>query len=136
MAASVERHDLDRTAAAWGMGRVWRTTWRAIEHLLYDGAASVPLRSWARHLGDVRERSIFDHHLARWLSPYSELPLHLALARMAGVAREEIEPAGGESWRAKLGRMTSALRNPGAPVVRRPRATRGGEDRPEEHGAS
>jgi hypothetical protein len=118
MAALVDQRDLDRTAAAWNMGRVWQSTWRAIEHLLYDGPASIPLRSWARHLEEVRERSVLEHHLVRWLSPYAELPLWRAVSRMVRVAREEIQPAAGESWRGKLGRITSALRKPGAPVVR------------------
>lgn len=118
MAASIDQRDLDRTADAWGMTRVWRSTWRAIEHLLYGGRSSMPLRVWARHLEDVRERSILEHHLVRWLSPYTELPPRRAVGRMLRVAREEIRPAAGESWRGKLGRITSAVRNPGAPVVR------------------
>jgi hypothetical protein len=118
LAVSVDEHELDRTAAAWGLERVWRVTRRAIDHLLDGGPSSFPLRSWARHLEEVRERSVFEHHLMRWLSPYSELPPAAALARNLSVLRREISPGAGESWLEKLGRTTKALRNPSAPVAR------------------
>jgi len=121
VAGSVDRAELDRTAAAWGIGRVWRTTSRAIDHLFYEGPRSVPLRSWARHLADVRERSVFEHHLSRWASPFSELPPRRALGEMPRVARKEIAPSEGERWRDKLVRMMRALSTPSAPVRRRKR---------------
>ena len=126
VAGSVDRSELDRTAAAWGIGRVWRTTSRAIDHLFYEGPQSLPLRSWARHLADVRERSVFEHHLCRWASPFSELPPRRAVANALGVLRTELQPAPGEGWHQKLGRTTRALRRPTAPVARRKR--HGGPD--------
>jgi len=122
LASSVDPGELERTARAWGMERVWRTTRRAIDCLFYRGAPPLPLRTWARHLPDVRERSVLEHHMTRWLSPYWELPLNAALARNVQVLGEEIRPSAGEGWRDKLRRTTRALRNPRAPVARRDRA--------------
>ncbi len=122
LATSVDPGELERTARAWGVERVWRTTRRAIDCLFYAGAPSLPLRTWARHLPDVRERSVLEHHLTRWLSPYGELPPRAALAHNVHLFSQEIAPAAGEGWREKLGRTTRALRNPRAPVSRRDQA--------------
>ena len=132
LAAPLDRSELDRTAAAWGMTRVWRTSWRAIEGVFHGGASTFPLRTWARHLAEVRERSVFEHHLTRWLSPYWELPPLPALSRMTQVVRRELGPAPGETWGDKVGRARRALRNPHVPVSRhhpeRPRQAGGNED--------
>jgi hypothetical protein len=119
--ASVDRTDLDRTAAAWGIRRVWQTTSHAIDRMFYGGSRSFPLRTWARHLEDVRERSVFEDHLCRWLSPFSELPPRRAIAGAVQVFADELRPAAGETRREKLGRTARALRSPAAPVVRRRR---------------
>jgi hypothetical protein len=117
VAATVDDDDLRRTAGAWGIRRVWETTSRALEAIFHGGRRSVPLRSWARHLPQVRERSIFEEHLARLLHPYWAEPPHRASASAARTLRASVSPLPGESWGEKLGRTRGALRNPTAPVA-------------------
>ena len=120
-AAGVDDQELDRTARAWGIGRVWRTTRRAIDGLFYGGKQTVPLRTWARHVVAVRERTVFENHMGRWLNAYWELPPHAALARTVETLRAEVRPAPGERRRAKLVRVAQAVRNPKAPADARSR---------------
>jgi hypothetical protein len=119
LAAEADERDLAHTADAWGIGRVWRTTSRTIDALFYGGARSAPLRSWARHLELVRERSNLEGHLQRLIHAYWGLPPHRASAQAARALRSTLEPAAGETWREKLRRTRQALRNPGAPVTGR-----------------
>jgi Uncharacterised nucleotidyltransferase len=116
VAASLDERELDRTAHRWGIGRVWRTTVRAIDAVFYGGRMTRPLRSWARHLTLVRERSVFEGHLERLLHGYWELPPHLATSEFARALYQSITPLPGETWQQKLGRIQRALRDPGAPV--------------------
>ena len=118
LAAESDERELERTADGWGIGGVWRTTSRTIDGLFYGGTRSVALRTWARHLSDVRDRSNLEGHLQRLFHWYWELPPHRASAHAAKALRKTLEPAAGETWRAKLRRTRQALRNPGAPVTR------------------
>jgi hypothetical protein len=113
-AAGVDDQELDRTAQAWGIRRVWRTTQRAIDGLFYGGKQTVPLRAWAQDVVAVRERTVFENHMRRWLNAYWELPPHAALARTVETLLEEVRPAPGERRREKLLRVAQAVRNPKA----------------------
>jgi putative nucleotidyltransferase-like protein len=119
VSAPVPERELERTADAWGIGRLWRTTWHAIEAVIYGGPRTVPLRTWARHLTSVRERSVLERHLQLLLHAYWELPPHLASAQAARALGRALGPTPGETWRAKLTRARSAVRNPRAPVTGR-----------------
>jgi len=78
VSAHADEYELDLTAEAWGVGRLWRTTNRAIEATFYGGRKTLPLRSWARHLESVRERSRVESYL-EWLSHgFWGMPLHMA----------------------------------------------------------
>ena len=122
VSAQANESELARTATAWGVDRLWRTTRNAIDGLFYDGPRSVPLRTWARHLEGVRERTVLEAHLQRWLDPFWELPLHAALAVLPRVLRAEVAPAPGDTGRDKLRRMVRAIR---APRASAPRGARG-----------
>jgi hypothetical protein len=112
-AEGLDREELARTARSWRIGRLWETTEQAIDSLFYDGPSTAPLRSWARHLHAVRERTVLENHLARWLHPYWELPFRPAARRMAATVAAELRPSPGEGRRAKLLRISRAVRNPG-----------------------
>jgi len=111
--------ELERTAKAWGLERIWRTTRRAIDALFFGGRQTVPLRVWARHLASVRERTVFEGHLQSWLRAFWGLPAGAAFAETARVLRAEIAPAEGESWRTKLARIPAAVRHAQTPLSRR-----------------
>jgi hypothetical protein len=117
VAATVDEYELQRTARAWGIGRIWETTSRVIEAIFHGGRRPAPLRSWARHLPQVRERSILEEHLARLLHTYWAEPPHRASAKAAQTLRASLSPLPGETWREKLSRTRRALQNPAAPVA-------------------
>lgn len=116
--AGLDENQLDQTANAFGLDRVWGTTKSTVDSLFYGQRRTIPLRSWARHLPAVRERTILGGHAARWVSGFWELPLGAAAAQTARVIASEIAPAPGERWRDKLARMSRAIRSPLAPVTR------------------
>jgi putative nucleotidyltransferase-like protein len=111
MADGIDRAELQEVADAFGLGRVWKATITAADDLLFDDApSSWPLRLWARHLPAVRERTVAEGHLERWLSGFSSLRLSGALRKLARVLGRELRPAWDESWRGKLSRTVRALR--------------------------
>ena len=115
-AAGLDEAELERTAQTWGIQRLWRTTRQAIDALFYGGSQTLALRSWARHLPAVREKTVLENHLGRWLHPYWELPPALAAGRMAQTLLADLRPAPGERRREKLLRISRAVRNPKAPA--------------------
>jgi hypothetical protein len=92
---------------------MWRTTRAAIGAVLEGTGRSAAVASWARHLRDVRERTVLEWHFKRALAPVWGLPRRriapavVAEAR-ATAARGEVEP-----WRTKARRAGLALRNAG-----------------------
>lgn len=116
VAAGCSETELAQTANAWGIPKIWRTTRGAIAALLEGGPTTVPLRIWARHLRPVRERTLVDSHLMRWLHPFWELPPRAAVADLREAFRLTLLPAPGESWREKLARTGHSFRHPGEPM--------------------
>lgn len=112
LAEGIPTSELAQTAQRWGIGRLWHTTWNAVEAVFYDGRETVALRLLAPHLTSARERTVFENHLRRWLYLYWELPAHRALAQTARTVREELTPGADETWQEKLSRIVSALRHP------------------------
>jgi len=113
---SCSEAELARTAKAWGVPKIWRTTQHAIAALFEDGRSTVPLLTWARHLRSVRERTLIDSHLMRWLHVFWELPPGAALGDLRAAVRLTLLPAPGESWRRKLARTGYSFRHPGEPM--------------------
>lgn len=115
--AAVAQHasesELARTARAWGIAKIWRTTYGAAMALFGDGRPTAALRLFGRHLPTVRERRVLDNHLQRWLYPFWELPFHQALLTIPGTLRKELLPQPGESWSTKLHRTKHAVVRPG-----------------------
>jgi Uncharacterised nucleotidyltransferase len=111
VAGELDRRELEQTAARLGMERVWRTTMAAADSL-FDGARRPwPLRLWARNLGAVRERTVIESHLARWLPHWWALSARDALRANAFTMSRELRPIGGEPWRSKLRRTAKAIRH-------------------------
>src|SRR5207244_8055293 len=57
-----------------------------------------PLRIWARHLAEIRDRTVLESHLERWLSSFSAVPPHIALLIWAETLADELRPAADETW--------------------------------------
>jgi hypothetical protein len=105
--------ELARAAEAWGISRVWRTTRAAMRALFEDDPTTIPLQVWARHLRSVRERTVLDNHLMRYLHAFWELPPRAAVVDLRTAFRLTLLPGPGESWREKLARTRRGITHPG-----------------------
>jgi hypothetical protein len=110
VAREADPAELERLAEAWGLERVWRSTWRATEFLFGEGRLPASMRIWARHLADVRERTVLESHLQRWLASLWALPRRKALSSLRAALAADLRPTGEERWSAKLARTRKALR--------------------------
>lgn len=114
--AVVVENEADRQLAReiafrWGLGRVWRTTSAAADALLGLSDPVPALRTWARHLPAVRERSVFETHLTRWAGPVCGLP-YKRLRAFSGATRiftDAARPRGDESWSDAMKRTRLAI---------------------------
>ena len=81
-----DRDELARIARAWDVERLWRTTEATIDSLFGDRRRPLVGHLWARHLWSVRERTVLERHIERWLAPFSALPP----ARAAATTRDHL----------------------------------------------
>jgi hypothetical protein len=107
--------ELDLTARAWGVRRMWRTTNAALDAIL-DRQATWPLRLWAGHLREVRDETVLEAHLERLLAPLWGYPSREAARRVGRALVSEVRPAHDETWVQKVTRVATALRRPLAPL--------------------
>lgn len=90
MTAHADIDESARIAAAWGWDRVWRTTGRTIEWLFSQGPRPTATRIWARHLNGLREPTVIDRQLRRWLAGFWALPTRSALPEIAYEVKRSI----------------------------------------------
>jgi hypothetical protein len=119
MSATEDDEDLLRQAAAWGLRRNWETTRRAADSALFGAPRTWPLRTWARHLPAVRERTVLEVHLQRIVSPYWGLPPAAATVAAARGLATTLTPVEDESWREKARRIPRAVREAGVGLSKR-----------------
>lgn len=98
-------------AERWGVNRIWGATERARAALLEDAPAPWTLRTWARHLPRVRERTVLESHLERWLAGFSSAGARGGTAAALAAIGKDLRPYEGESWSRKLRRSQRAVRN-------------------------
>jgi hypothetical protein len=103
--------ELRALARRWGLLKIWDTTAAAAGALLGGGRTPWPLRTWARHLAEVRDRTVLEFHLERWLSGFWESKVRVAAARVPGTLVSELLPAPGETLAKKVTRSRHALGN-------------------------
>ena len=116
VAAEADPAEVRRLTRSWHVDRLWRTT-EAVAQTVFEGRPSpLVLRLRARHLAAVREPTVLEHHLRRWLAGYGALPPRIAAADAFAVLRADLRPAPEESWRAKLMRTTRAFRDARMPL--------------------
>jgi hypothetical protein len=111
MANGLDREKLLDLAQRWNLERPWRTTLGVAEAVLFGGPRPFALRSWARNLLAVRERTVLENHLGLWLAGFSALGAAGGVRVMVAQAGKDLRPVGGESWGAKLSRARLAFRN-------------------------
>lgn len=111
MAKDVDAFELDQLAESWGIGRLWRST-RTLADALFGEPERRTLaqRTWARNVALVRERTVFESHLERWISCFWSTPPLEALRLSASNVAWDLRPAAGEPWSVKLARTRRALR--------------------------
>lgn len=106
-----DRGEADRLARRWGVRKVWHATEAAADALFAGRRRPLSLRTWARNGVAIRERTVLETHLERWLSAFWALPVHRALQMTARRLRRELRPSADESWRTKRVRTRKAIRN-------------------------
>jgi hypothetical protein len=111
VAEGADRREIERLADEWGCRRIWGSTIAAADAVFADGCRPWALRTWAQNLHRVRERTVLENHLQRWMSDFWALPPGTALRRVPHTLGDELGPGGGEGWRAKLARTVLAVRN-------------------------
>ena len=106
-----KRVEADALARRWGWERMWGTALSVADALLAGGPPAVALRTWARHLPEVRELSVLENHITRLTAPAFALPPRQA-AREVGLAmRDTVARDRDERWSSKLYRSALAARD-------------------------
>lgn len=102
-------------ADEWDVGGVWRVTCDAMAHVLYGAPAPSAIRVWGKATASVRDVTVVENHVRRLVSLFWVLPFHRALRIFPRFLARELGPTEGETWRSKLTRMRSAVRNAFSP---------------------
>jgi hypothetical protein len=108
LAQAADRDELARIARSWGVERIWRTTQATIDSLFGDRRRPFAGHVWARHLWGVRERTVLERHLERWLGPFSALPPAQAAATTRRNLAYQFALADGETRPQMLRRSAKA----------------------------
>jgi Uncharacterised nucleotidyltransferase len=100
---------LEAVARAWGCTRLWRSTRRTAQGVLLRRRVPGSLMLWTRRLPEMRERTVFDAHLERWLAPVWAFPARRALGCVASAMARDIRPHPGEGWGEQAARVRRAV---------------------------
>jgi hypothetical protein len=74
VAAEADPAEVERLARSWYVDGLWRTT-EAVAQAVFEGRSSpLALRLRARHLAAVREPTVLENRLRRWLAGYGGAP--------------------------------------------------------------
>jgi hypothetical protein len=111
VAAAADPAEIDRLAQAWRVERIWRTTIAAVHSLLGEDPTPWALRLWAQNLAHLRERTVLENHLQRWLSDFWALPAHVAAQGLPQTFLSELGRGGDERWREKASRIALVVRH-------------------------
>lgn len=106
--ARADAGEADALARRWGMGRLWRTTRRAADAVLGDGA-SAAVWVWGRHLRGARERTVLEAHVHDCLAPLWGYAPHRAPGAAIAALLRDVRPDEREGWSTKLTRTRLAL---------------------------
>lgn len=111
LAENEDQSELMGLSERWGVGGIWRTTAAAVAAMFFGERTPWSLRLWARHLIEVRDPTVLENHISRWVGNWWSLPPHRA-ARVSGwMLLRDVLPAHEEEWGPKLMRIRRAARN-------------------------
>lgn len=110
MTDGLDHEELLRLARRWGLQGLWRTTVATVDAVLFGGRAPMAVRTWARNLPAVRERTVLEIHIGRWLAGFSALGLQGGIRVLGGEIGKDLRPAVNETWGQKLSRVPQAFR--------------------------
>jgi hypothetical protein len=110
-----DRADVRSVARRWGCERLWHTTERAVDAVLYGARSPVPLRTWARHLRGARERTVLETRLLRIAGPVWGMPLRRVPRELLRAIARLVQRHDGERWRAKIARVGRLARTAARP---------------------
>jgi hypothetical protein len=103
-------------ARNWRCERLWLTTQRAVDAVIYGATPPLALRLWARHLRQARERTVLENRIQRLAAPAWGLSPAAAPGAVLRACGEHLHRHHGEPWRAKLVRTSRVVRNGAVPV--------------------
>lgn len=98
-----EPREVETLARRWDCLRMWRTTHAAVRAVVEGDGRSPAVALWARHLRQVRERTVLEMHVSEAVGPI--------WAGAATGAPRALRRLPGESWPGKLARTRRALAN-------------------------
>ncbi|HEY4620138.1 MAG TPA: nucleotidyltransferase family protein [Gaiellaceae bacterium] len=107
----LDRGELLRLACRWNVERMWRTTLATVDAVLFEGPPPWAVRTWARNLPAVRERTVLEIHVGRWLAGFSAVGALGGFRALGQELGKDLRPAVGETWGDKLARVPKALRD-------------------------
>ncbi len=123
MTDGLDPAELTAVARRWGLGPVWSTTAGAIDTILAESPSrSWSVRIWARHLRDVRDRTVAEKHVVVWMGAFWAPTPRSKVRALASVVADDIRPLGGEPWALKTARTARAIRDAFRPWSRRDRS--------------
>jgi hypothetical protein len=111
MVDGLDRDELLRLARRWNVERMLRTTLATVDAVLFLGPPPWAVRTWARNLPAVRERTVLEIHLGRWLAGFSALGVRGGIRVFGDAIVSDLRPSVGETWGQKLARVPRALRD-------------------------
>lgn len=111
MSAGIDPEELVVLARRWGLARLWRTTKEAAGAVIFGSAPPLAVRTWARNLPSVRERTVLEVHVGRCLAGFSGGGPATGLRALGRELAADARPLEGETWGAKLRRARRAVRN-------------------------
>lgn len=111
VASEAEATALESYAADWDLLRIVRTMLSTAHWLVHGEARPLAVTLWARHLIDLRDATVLEGHVERWLSPFWALPIDTAVVRASQMIAHEFTVAENETRREKLGRAARAARH-------------------------
>jgi Uncharacterised nucleotidyltransferase len=106
---ALDPDELRRVSREWQIGEIWEINRATADAMFKGGPRPRAMRIWARHLDDVRERTVLENHLERWLSGLWGLPLVPGLVYSGQRIGRDLRPSFDETWPAKLRRTVRAV---------------------------
>ena len=107
--ASADRRRASALAGEWGWEGMWNTTMAVLDGIFWGERPSRPVRFWARHLPEVRERTVLENHIARLAGPIWTLPRSEAARAVGSSLRYTASPKSDENWTTQLRRSWAAI---------------------------